>query len=600
MERCRLNLIGPFGLFLPNGFRIEVSSQKAVALIALIVTAPGGVRSRRKLEAMLWGSRGPKQAQDSLRRELSNLRKVLALYGAGDLLITETKRVAMAIDRIDVDVFAIGLGLAPGPARSHGDFLEGLDLPDCDEFEDWLREERERVGDLLGLVVPEPAAATPSPSEVYGAALPTAADAISGAEPSLPPKPSLAVLPFSAPGAPGQAWLGIGTADEISVCLSAYPQLFIVSSAAARALTELGLQGRELAGRLGVRYLLEGTVIRDGEHLRVSAALMDARTGEQFWAESFIGSADTGFALQQQIAARIAPQIWTKVDSAERQRGLRISGPPVGDYERYWRANALSRSWDPESINEAVTLSMELVERDPTCPWAASLAAYCHSVAWMLALAPDRETVLRRAIQSFQAAMRYGADNVEALGYCAGTLLNIGGDIELADRLIARALHLLPAHQPALFWGGWVDVLRGDPDRAVERFELAMRINPVSGVLGQMLAGIGLARILQGRVAEAVDILVEADKAAPTFPPAQLGLCVAAQLTGRTCLAHAIAAPLLARGGMGMVTMLRRPDHQALFAQSIEAAAQGAPAEAAPASGSARPREVDVSLLALK
>jgi DNA-binding SARP family transcriptional activator len=79
MQRYRLNLIGPFGLFSPGGSRIEISSQKAVALIAIVVVSSGGVRARRKLEAMLWGSRAPKQAQDSLRRELFNLRKVLTL-----------------------------------------------------------------------------------------------------------------------------------------------------------------------------------------------------------------------------------------------------------------------------------------------------------------------------------------------------------------------------------------------------------------------------------------------------------------------------------------------------------------------------------------
>lgn len=570
MTRYRLTLIGPFGLFGPDGRRIEISSQKGMALIALIAMATGGVRSRRKLEAMLWEHRAPKQAQDSLRRELSNLRKLLARNGAADLLVSETKRVALAIDRIEVDVFSLGL-TTPGSSMGRvGEFLEGLDLPGSDAFEDWLRDERDRVRDMMALSIHKPVMPERAPAEVYGETLPSGIEALTSTEPPLPPKPSVAVLPFSTPGAPGQGWLGAAMADEVSVCLSAFPQLFIVSSNAARTLSEAGLSSAEIARRLGVRYLLEGSIVRQDERLRVSSALLDAGTGEQFWAETFLGQADDTFTLQQQIATRIAPRIWSKVDSAERQRSLRITSPPCGDYERYWRANALSRSWNRDAIAEAVDLAWDLVERHPTCPWATSLAAYIHSVAWMLRLSPDREAALRRAIQNLQAALRYGEDNVEALGYCVGTILNIGGDIELAERLAARALDLLPTHQPALFWGGWVDVLRGDPERAIQRFELAIRINPVSGAMAQTLAGIGFAQILLGRFAQALDYLRNAEKLGPEFPPTRLGMVVAAELSGDRALARACAAPLVAAGSLGMAELLRRPEHKRLFREAIQ------------------------------
>lgn len=569
MGRYRLNLVGPFSLFNPNGDRINISSQKAVALMALVVVSPGGVRSRRKLEAMLWGTRGAKQAQNSLRRELSNLRKQLYQNDAAELLVSETNRVALAIDKIDVDVFSLGLGPLDARTRYAGDFLEGIDLPDCEEFEDWLREERVRVRDMIELVIPEPSAPLATNTEVFGAAVPRVEEVLHGNTLRLPPKPSLAVLPFAVAGDLTQTWLGAGVADEISVCLSAFPQLFIVSSNAARTLFEEGADRPEIARRLGVRYLLDGTVLRDGDRLRISVGLLDARTSEQFWAESFVGQSDESFALQHEIAARIAPQIWTKVDHAERQMGLRLTGPISGDYERYWRANALSRSWEKGTVAESITLATELVESDPTCPWATSLAAYCNSIAWALSHGPDRQAVLRRAIQNYQAAMRYGADNVEALGYCAGTLLNIGGDIEIADRIIARALNLLPAHQPTLFWGGWVDVIIGNTTRAIERFELGLRINPVSGVFGQTLAGIGFAYLQQGKVDEALKLLIEADRATPGFPPTVVGLCVAAQLAGREDIVRVCVQQLLNGGGIELVNMLRRPQDQLIFINAL-------------------------------
>lgn len=572
MRRYRLNLVGPFSLFDPDGKRIDISSQKAMALIAFVVVSPGGVRSRRKLETMLWGTRGTKQAQNSLRRELSNLRKQLNKDGAGELLISETNRVALAIDRLDVDIFLLGVGPLDARMRYAGDFLEGIDLPDCEEFEDWLRDERVNVRDTIELVIPEPAAPLAPVADVFGAKVPRAEEMLGGTPLRLPPKPSLAVLPFAVPGAPKDTWLGVGVADEVSVCLSAFPQLFIVSSNAARALSDETLARPEIARRLGVRYLLDGSVLRDGELMRISVALLDARTGEQFWAQSFVGQLDRSFTLQHEIAAQIAPQIWTKVDHAERQMGLRLTGPVSGDYERYWRANALSRSWEKGAIAEAITLATELVESDPTCPWATSLAAYCNSIAWLLNQGPDREAVLRRAIQNYQAAMRYGADNVEALGYCAGTLLNIGGDIEMADRIIARALNLLPAHQPTLFWGGWVDVLMGNSARAIERFELAMRVNPVSGALAQTLTGIGFAYLQQGRTDEALKLLIEANRETPGFPPTVIGLCVAAQLTGHNDIVRMCAGQLINGGADQLVNMLRRPRDQLMFLTALRKA----------------------------
>ncbi len=571
--RYRLNLVGPFGLFAPDGCRIAISSEKAMALIALVVASPGGVRARRKLEAMLWGSRSAKQAQDSLRRELSNLRKTLADYGAGELLICETKRVAVAIDRIDVDLFALGIDGTDRRSHLPGDFLEGIDLRDCEEFEDWLRGERERVHDIIDRAPPPIGTPLPAPHEVFGAELPSARETLASASRLMPPpKPSLAVLPFTVRGPDPQAWLGAGLADEIGVCLSAYPQLFIIASAAARLLAQQGCTPTEIAARLGVRYLLDGTILSDGGQLRVLASLLDGQSGEQFWSDTFVGQSDGSFAFQQEIAGRIAPQIWTKVDSAERQRSLRLIGPVSGDYERFWRANALFRSWEGDAIDEALTLTMELVADDPTCPWSASLAAYCSSIAYLMHYSPDREATRHRAITYYQAAMRYGADNVEALGYCVGTLMNIGGDMDMADRIIDRALRLLPAYQPTLFWGGWVDVLRGEPVRASERFELALRINPATGALGQTLAGIGFAKLQQGDVDEAYHFFGEAERTTPGFPPTALGLCVTGHLLGMED-ARARAIALLQGGGLALARQLRRPGDREMLESVLQAAA---------------------------
>lgn len=574
MEKYRLDLIGPFGLFTPDGRRIDITSKKSIALIALIIVSPSGVRSRRWLQNMLWGTREDIQAQTSLRRELSNLTKQLAVMDADHLLVRGTQRIGLAIEQLEVDIFSLGLQMAKHKSSLSSDFLEGIDLRDCEEFEDWLRAERDRVRDMIAIDLPESTEILPSGPEILGMDLPSSDDILNNRSPRLPPKPSLAVLPFaSLPNDDG--WLGVGIADELGVILSQFPQLFIVASSSARALAAQQLPRPEIADRLGVRYLLDGTVMRAGDRLRLSVVLINGETGEQVWAQAFEGCTDDVFVLQREIADRIAPQIWSKVDIAERQRGLRMIGSPAGGYELYWRANALFRSGDKEHLFEATALAEQLVEQDPTCPWAASLASYCHSIIYLRRLVPDYEASLRRAIIHYQSAIRFGSDNVEALGYAAGTLVNIGGDMGVADRIISHALHLLPAHQPTLFWGGWVDIASGRPDRARDRLELALRINPATGARAQTLCGIGLACLQQGKAQEAFLFLQQAAQDGNGAFIRHLGLYVAASLIGETEIAREAALALGDGDYAGVIKMFNDPQHQALFEQALHSRAIG-------------------------
>lgn len=244
-------------------------------------------------------------------------------------------------------------------------------------------------------------------------------------------------------------------------------------------------------------------------------------------------------------------------------------GSPAGGYELYWRANALFRSGDKEHLFEATALAEQLVEEDPTCPWAASLASYCHSIVYLRRLVPDYEASLRRAILHYQSAMRFGSDNVEALGYAAGTLVNIGGDMAVADRIISHALRLLPAHQPTLFWGGWVDIASGKPDRARDRLELALRINPATGARAQTLCGIGLACLQQGKAQEAFLFLQQATQDGNGAFIRHLGLYVAANLIGETEIAREAALALGDGDYAGIINMFNDPQHRALFEQAL-------------------------------
>lgn len=571
--KFRLDLIGPFGLFDPAGRRINVTSKKSMALIALLAMAPNGVRTRIWLQNMLWETRSTAQAQGSFRRELSTLIKLLDAHGAGFLLIREQARVSIALDRIDVDALSLAIGLGGRSTKAGSDFLEGIDLGDCEAFEDWLREQRSRCDDLRNYSLPETSQLL-SAQQVLGAPLPPTADILSSAPYNLPPKPSVAVLPLATRSRDdSDRYLGAGIAEEIEMTLARFRTMFVVASGSARALAERNLTRVEIAQQLGVRYLIDGTVRKDGGNVRINISLLDGQTGHQLWAHHYDGEMDNIFDLQEQIAREVAPRIHSQIDTIELRAGLSNPARSGDAYQLYWRANALFRQWEKSAIIEALGLCEQLVEMEPTSPWAAAMAAFCHGTAYTSGWTDDPVATRRTAIAHYQNAMRHGGNDPTVLGYAAGTLVTIGGDMKVADRLIAHALSLLPAYQPTLFWGGWVDIAMGNAERARERFELTLRINPEAGARAYAITGIGIALLMQGDVKQAYAMLDDAYQYIPTYPMTLAALCVAAALTGELEVARRTANELRQNGGVDQVlAVLQKPEHRALLVQGLSLA----------------------------
>jgi TolB-like protein len=574
--KFRMDLMGPFGLFAPSGARIEVRSRKAIALLALLAFSPNGLRTRAWLQAILWGSRAQVQAQSSLRRELSTLAAVLDAHGAGSLLVRDTQRVQLCTDRLALDTDR--LALVPGNAgiRSVGELLEGIDLRDCEGFEDWLRQQRGRIAALQSYAVPEPIGELRQPASVLGGPLPETALLIGSAPPAIPPKPSIAVLPFVvAEGSDLPVWLGESIAEDIGLTLAGFPSLFVVASSAAATLAYRRMLPAEIAQTLGVRYLLAGSIRSGKAGVRTAAQLIDGLSGEQIWVHQFATPATDLADLGEQVSVAVAPQIMSKIDVTERHRGLSAPMARDSSYGLYWRANALFRRWEQSSGLEAIMLTDQLIAINPSCALSASLAAYCNATAFAFRWTDDPDASRRAAIQHFQNALRLGGTNVEVLGFAAGTLVAIGGDMDQADRLVSLALSLMPAYQPTLFWGGWVDIANGKAARARERFELSLRINPASGVRSYALTGIGISLLFTGDAGAAVEILEHAAIELTEYPLTQAALAIAAALTGDKSGARKALSTLDQLGGSELVLQIFRNEEQrALAAAALAMAAR--------------------------
>lgn len=570
-HRARLQLVGPFLLLDRRGTAVRITSKKSKALIALLALAPNGSHARGWLQTMLWGSRFREQAQSSLRREIATLNRALEEAGLEHLLGRSGAAISLDLDSIDVDALALGAGLEVERTMvGVGEFLEGLWLPDCEEFTDWLVKQRALVDEIRQVRFPATQSTVDAESgQQAGSTVPQG-----DADSSLPPKPSVCVLPLRRLGATVEAFIGPAVSEELNVTLARLPSLFVVASGSGAVLAARGLEHVAIAECLGVRYLIDGTVQQDADKLRVGVSLIDGTTGCQLWAQTFDGRREDLFGLQERIAAAVAPQIHTQIDIRE-LRGALVNPLRSGDaYALYWRANALFRQWDRESITEAIEVCEALVAMAPVSGWAASLSAFCHSIAYALGWSTTPGQARRIAIRHYQSALRYGGEDPIVLGYAAGTLICIGGDLEVADRLIAHALRMLPSYQPTLFWGGWVDIARGDARRARDRFELSLRINPMAGARAYAETGIGLAQLMQGEFQEAFELLRGASEYIPDYPLTLVGLCVAALMIGETDISRRAALEVVKRPDdlARVLAALRGPMHRELLEEGLRRA----------------------------
>ena len=236
------------------------------------------------------------------------------------------------------------------------------------------------------------------------------------------------------------------------------------------------------------------------------------------------------------------------------------------------------------SLAEAISLTERVLEMDPDNAWAASLAGFCHASAFSNRWTDDLLGSRNAALTYYDRAMRFGGDDARVLGYCSAIQVSVGGDADVASRLVDRTLELNPGSATGLFWGGWNDAINGRSERGLERLEASLRLNPRSMVRPLTMTGLGICLFELRRFDESATLLSEAIQQIPYFPPALAGLAASLAHAGRREEAHSVAARLKAVGGAsGVLAFLRNPDHLDMMNTGI------ALAEREPASGTGDP-----------
>jgi TolB-like protein len=396
---------------------------------------------------------------------------------------------------------------------------------------------------------------------------------------ALPDKPSIAVLPFqNLSGDPEQEYFADGVVEDIIAALSRMRWLFVIARNSSFTYKGRALDEKQVGRELGVRYVLEGSVRKAANRVRITGRLIDASSGAHLWTDRFDGTLEDIFDLQDQVTASVVGAIAPKLERAEIERAKRKPTESLDAYDHFLRGMANFYQRSKEANSEALRLFYKAIELDPDFASAYGMAAWCYVWrklnGWMIDRVQEiaeGERLARRAVE---------LDKDDAVALCRGghALAFLVGDLDGGIAFIDRALMLNPNLATGWYLSGWMRAYRGETDVAIEHLARAMRLSPLDPTLYHMQAGTGFAHLLAGRFDEASSWAEKAFREEPDYLPAAAVTAASHALAGRLEEARQAMAllrqidPALRRSNLKDWFPIRRPEHFAIWADGLRKA----------------------------
>jgi TolB-like protein/class 3 adenylate cyclase len=359
-------------------------------------------------------------------------------------------------------------------------------------------------------------------------------------------RPSIAVLPFqNMSGDPEQEYFADGMAEDIITALSRFKAPFVIARNSSFTYKARAVDVKQVGRELGVRYVLEGSVRKAANRVRITGQLVDTATGAHIWADRFDGELGDIFDLQDQVTESVVGAIAPAVEKAEIERAKRKPTGSLDAYALYLRGLARLHQFGSRQANdEALHLFNSAIELDPEFASAYGRAAFCYLIARINGWIPDTANAIAEVKKLTQRAVELGKDDPIALSAGGNALAFVVGDLGVGAGLVDRALALNSNLAEAWNFGGWVKIWLGEPESAIERFARAIRLSPLDPWLMGMRAGTAYAHFFLDRYDEAASWAAMALQCSPDYGP---GLRIAAAsnaMAGRLEQAHKAVARL--------------------------------------------------------
>jgi TolB-like protein/Tfp pilus assembly protein PilF len=361
---------------------------------------------------------------------------------------------------------------------------------------------------------------------------------------ALPDKPSVAVLPFSnLSGDAEQEYFADGMVEDIIAGLSRIKWLFVVARHSSLAYKGKTIDVKRVGRDLGVRYLLQGSLRKDGNRVRISAHMIEAETAGNLWAERFDRPLDDIFAVQDEIALNVVGAIEPSLRRAEIERVKRKRPDSLDAYDLVLQSQADVYSGMPERATKALVLLERALALDPIYALAHAFAAMCHHNLFLRAgLHEESRTA---SMRHAQAAIVHGQDDALALTFAGFSIGMDGHDQAAAFAAFEAALAVSPSSALTYILGSVILAWTGEAERAIEWSERGMRLSPFDPWAFAAYHALTLGHFLGGRYEEAARAAHKAVQFNPGHSISHMLLAAPLAKLGRLEEARAAAARVL-------------------------------------------------------
>jgi adenylate cyclase len=362
----------------------------------------------------------------------------------------------------------------------------------------------------------------------------------------LPDKPSIVVIPFdNLSKEPDQDYLVDGITDQIILGLSKIPDMFVIAKESSFSYKGKSVEVRQISEELGVQYVLEGSVQKAGDRVRITAQLIDAQTGRHLWAERYDRDLKDIFALQDEITLQLLTALQVKLTKGDQARYAAKGTKNLEAYLKYMKGwEHLARGSHDDYIL-ARQMCEEAIALDPEYPAPYVILGWTHLLDAMLGTSKSPQESMGQAFELGQKALAMDDSDYYAYGLL-GNIYLINREHEKAIAALERAVTLNPNYDQGFMFLGWTLAYAGRPQEGVPLLKKAMRLNPLSQKYASMvLFRLGVTYGMMGRYEEAVSELKKALDIRPDFWAIHLQLANNYINLGREEEARAHAAEVL-------------------------------------------------------